>query len=151
MRAVIQQVKNANVVVESQEISKIEKGFLVLLGIKDTDTMDDLAYVKKKIEKLRIFEDEEGKMNLSLKDVGGKILLVSQFTLFGDVRKGNRPGFTNSMPPEKANELYEKFNEALRTYNINVLTGEFGTDMLVNIANDGPVTIIYESQDGKIV
>ncbi|MBM0045735.1 D-tyrosyl-tRNA(Tyr) deacylase [Anaerococcus sp. mt242] len=146
MRAVIQQVKNANVVVESQEISKIEKGFLVLLGIKDTDTMDDLAYVKKKIEKLRIFEDEEGKMNLSLKDVGGKILLVSQFTLFGDVRKGNRPSFIEAARPEKANEFYEIMKDELIKDGFDVKTGKFQTHMQVGLVNDGPTTILIDSE-----
>ncbi|WP_296141417.1 D-aminoacyl-tRNA deacylase [uncultured Anaerococcus sp.] len=146
MRAVIQQVKNANVVVESQEISKIEKGFLVLLGIKDTDTMDDLAYVKKKIEKLRIFEDEEGKMNLSLKDVGGKILLVSQFTLFGDVRKGNRPSFIEAARPEKANEFYEIMKDELIKDGFDVETGKFQTHMQVGLVNDGPTTILIDSE-----
>ena len=146
MRAVIQQVKNANVVVESQEISKIEKGFLVLLGIKDTDTMDDLAYVKQKIEKLRIFEDEEGKMNLSLKDVGGKILLVSQFTLFGDVRKGNRPSFIEAARPEKANEFYEIMKDELIKDGFDVKTGKFQTHMQVGLVNDGPTTILIDSE-----
>lgn len=99
----------------------------------------------------RLFEDEDGKLNLNIQQVEGEILSISQFTLYADVRKGNRPGFTRSMPPEQANAFYEQFNSALRSYGLNVLTGQFGTDMLVNIANDGPVTIIYESQDGKIV
>lgn len=105
----------------------------------------------KKIVNARLFEDNDGKLNLNIQQVEGEILSISQFTLYADVRKGNRPGFSYSMPPEQANEYYEMFNDALRSYGINVLTGEFGTDMLVNIANDGPVTVIYESQDGKIV
>ena len=146
MRAVIQQVKNANVVVNNEEISKIDKGFLVLLGIKDNDTMDDLAYVKKKIEKLRIFEDEDGKMNLSIEDVGGKILLVSQFTLFGDVRKGNRPSFIQAARPEKANEFYEIMKKELINDGFDVKTGKFQTHMEVGLINDGPTTIFIDSE-----
>ena len=146
MRAVIQQVKNANVVVDNEEISKIDKGFLVFLGVKDTDTMDDLAYVKKKIEKLRIFEDKDGKMNLSLSDVGGKILLVSQFTLFGDVRKGNRPSFIEAARPEKANEFYEIMKNELIEDGFEVETGKFQTHMEVGLVNDGPTTILIDSE-----
>ncbi|MDU5228988.1 MAG: D-aminoacyl-tRNA deacylase [Anaerococcus sp.] len=146
MRAVIQQVKNANVVVNNEEISKIDKGFLVLLGIKDNDTMDDLAYVKKKIEKLRIFEDDDGKMNLSIEDVGGKILLVSQFTLFGDVRKGNRPSFIQAARPEKANEFYEIMKKELINDGFDVKTGKFQTHMEVGLINDGPTTILIDSE-----
>ena len=146
MRAVIQQVKNANVKVDNKEISKIDKGFLVFLGVKDTDTMDDLAYVKKKIEKLRIFEDEDGKMNLSISDVGGKILLVSQFTLFGDVRKGNRPSFIEAARPEKANEFYEIMKNELIEDGFEVKTGQFQTHMEVSLVNDGPTTILIDSE-----
>ena len=146
MRAVIQQVKNANVVVDNEEISKIDKGFLVFLGVKDTDNMDDLAYVKKKIEKLRIFEDKDGKMNLSLSDVGGKILLVSQFTLFGDVRKGNRPSFIEAARPEKANEFYEIMKNELMEDGFEVETGKFQTHMEVGLVNDGPTTILIDSE-----
>lgn len=146
MRAVIQQVKNANVVVNNEEISKIDKGFLVLLGIKDNDTMDDIAYVKKKIEKLRIFEDEDGKMNLSIEDVGGKILLVSQFTIFGDVRKGNRPSFIKAARPEKANEFYEIMKKELINDGFDVKTGKFQTHMEVGLINDGPTTILIDSE-----
>lgn len=146
MRAVIQQVKNANVVVDNEEISRIDKGFLVLLGIKSTDTLEDLAYVKKKIEKLRIFEDEDGKMNLSIADVGGKILLVSQFTLFGDVRKGNRPSFIEAARPDKANEFYEIMKNELIQDGFNVETGKFQTHMEVGLVNDGPTTILIDSE-----
>ena len=146
MRAVIQQVKNANVKVDNKEISKIDKGFLVFLGVKDTDTMDDLAYVKKKIEKLRIFEDKDGKMNLSISDVGGKILLVSQFTLFGDVRKGNRPSFIEAARPEKANEFYEIMKNELIEDGFEVETGKFQTHMEVGLVNDGPTTILIDSE-----
>ena len=103
MRAVIQKVSKANVIVENEEVGKINNGLLVLLAVKETDGKEDIAYIKKKIEKLRIFEDEEGKMNLSVEDIGGEILLVSQFTLYGDVRKGNRPSFIESEKADKAN------------------------------------------------
>ncbi|PKI05518.1 D-tyrosyl-tRNA(Tyr) deacylase [Staphylococcus xylosus] len=150
MRIVVQRVREASVSNDSID-NKINKGYCLLVGVGKTSTEADIATLAKKILNARLFEDEDGKLNLNLQQIGGEILSISQFTLYADVRKGNRPGFTQSMPPERANELYEKLNETLRSYGINVLTGEFGTDMLVNIANDGPVTIIYESQDGKIV
>ncbi|MBO3064055.1 D-aminoacyl-tRNA deacylase [Staphylococcus shinii] len=150
MRVVVQRVKEASVSNDSIE-NKINKGYCLLVGVGKSSTEADIATLAKKILNARLFEDEDGKLNLNLQQIGGEILSISQFTLYADVRKGNRPGFTQSMPPERANELYEKLNETLRSYGINVLTGEFGTDMLVNIANDGPVTIIYESQDGKII
>lgn len=146
MRAAIQQVKNANVVVDNNEISKIDKGFLVFLGVKDTDTLEDLAYVKRKIEKLRIFEDDAGKMNLSIGDVGGKILLVSQFTLYGDVRKGNRPSFIEAARPEKANEFYEIMKDELIADGFAVETGQFQAHMEVGLINDGPTTILIDSE-----
>ena len=150
MRIVVQRVREASVSNDSIE-NKINKGYCLLVGVGKTSTEADIATLAKKILNARLFEDEDGKLNLNLQQIGGEILSIPQFTLYADVRKGNRPGFTQSMPPERANELYEKLNETLRSYGINVLTGEFGTDMLVNIANDGPVTIIYESQDGKII
>ena len=150
MRIVVQRVREASVSNDSIE-NKINKGYCLLVGVGKTSTEADIATLAKKILNARLFEDEDGKLNLNLQQIGGEILSISQFTLYADVRKGNRPGFTQSMPPERANELYEKLNATLRSYGINVLTGEFGTDMLVNIANDGPVTIIYESQDGKII
>ena len=146
MRAVIQKVTKANVVVDDKEISKIEKGLLVLVAIKENDDSDDLAYIKKKIEKLRIFEDKDGKMNLSLNDVGGKILLVSQFTLYGDVRKGNRPSFIESAKPDKANEFYEILKTQLLEDGFEVESGQFQTDMKVGLTNDGPCTIIIDSE-----
>lgn len=123
--------------------------FLVGIG-KDT-TEADIDAVAKKIINARLFEDENGKLNLNIQQVEGQILSISQFTLYADVRKGNRPGFSNSKNPEEANVLYEKFNTALRAYDVEVKAGEFGTDKVVEIINDGPVTIIYESQDGKII
>ena len=146
MRAVIQKVTQANVVVNNEEISNIDRGLLVLVAVKENDDMDDLAYVKKKIEKLRIFEDEEGKMNLSIKDVGGKVLLVSQFTLYGDVRKGNRPSFIESAKPDKANKYYEILKDELIEDGFDVETGKFQAHMEVSLINDGPCTIIIDSE-----
>lgn len=146
MRAVIQKVSNANVSVDKEKISEIENGLLVLLAVKEDDDLEDLAYIKKKIKKLRIFEDSEGKMNLSIKDVGGEILVVSQFTLYGDVRKGNRPSFIESAKPDKANEYYEILIKELKEDGFKVQTGKFQTHMMVNLTNDGPVTIIIDSE-----
>ncbi|MDU2558835.1 MAG: D-aminoacyl-tRNA deacylase [Anaerococcus prevotii] len=146
MRAIIQKVSEANVVVENEKVSEIGPGFMVLLGVKDTDDKEDLAYIKKKISKLRIFEDDDEKMNLSLKDVGGEILVVSQFTLYGDARKGNRPSFTESAKAEKAKEYYEILIDELREEGFNVKTGVFQTHMQVSLVNDGPVTIILDSE-----
>ncbi|MBP2069706.1 D-aminoacyl-tRNA deacylase [Anaerococcus nagyae] len=146
MRAVIQKVTKSNVVVDNEEISNIDQGLLVLLAVKENDDKDDLAYIKKKIEKLRIFEDNEGKMNLSIEEVGGEILLVSQFTLYGDVRKGNRPSFIDSAKPDKANEFYEILKEELVADGLSVKTGKFQTHMEVSLTNDGPCTIILDSE-----
>ena len=146
MRAIIQKVTEASVVVDKEKVSEIGPGFMVLLGVKDTDDKEDLAYIKKKISKLRIFEDDDEKMNLSLKDVGGEILVVSQFTLYGDARKGNRPSFTSSAKAEKAKEYYEILIDELREEGFNVKTGVFQTHMQVSLVNDGPVTIILDSE-----
>lgn len=146
MRAVVQKVKEASVSLEGKEISKIDQGLLVFLAVKDTDDDSDLDYIRKKIEKLRIFEDEAGKMNLSLKDVGGEILLVSQFTLYGDVRKGNRPSFTASAGAEKGRDYYEKLVELLRQDGFEVKTGKFQSYMEVSLINAGPVTIQLDSE-----
>ena len=146
MRAIIQKVTKANVVVEGDLISEIGNGYMILIAVKDTDNEDDLAYIKRKIANLRIFEDEEGKMNLSLKDTGGEILLVSQFTLYGDARKGNRPSFTESAGLEKANDYYEKLRDELANEGFIVKTGQFQAHMEVSLVNDGPVTIILDSE-----
>lgn len=146
MRAIIQKVTKANVVVEGDLISEIGNGYMILIAVKDTDNEDDLAYIKRKIANLRIFEDEEGKMNLSLKDTGGEILLVSQFTLYGDARKGNRPSFTESAGLEKANAYYEKLRDELTKEGFLVKTGQFQAHMEVSLVNDGPVTIILDSE-----
>ncbi|AMG60520.1 D-tyrosyl-tRNA(Tyr) deacylase [Staphylococcus lugdunensis] len=150
MRIVLQRVKRASVKNNNIHHS-IKQGYCLLVGFGKSSTEQDIETLAKKIVNARLFEDDAGKLNLNLQQVEGEILSISQFTLFADVKKGNRPGFSNSMPPDEANQLYEKFNKALNDYGINVQTGEFGTDMEVEIINDGPVTIIYESQDGKIL
>ena len=145
MKIVVQRVKNASVQVEGKTVGKIEKGFLVLLGVTHSDTKEKAEYLAKKLCKLRIFTDENDKMNLSLKDVGGKLLIVSQFTLYADCSGGNRPSFIEAARPEQAEELYEYFcKECKEKYDINVEKGIFGADMKVNLLNDGPVTIIIE-------
>ena len=146
MRAIIQKVTKANVVVEGDLISEIGNGYMILIAVKDTDNEDDLAYIKRKIANLRIFEDEEGKMNLSLKDTGGEILLVSQFTLYGDARKGNRPSFIKSSNAKKAEEYYEILIKELKDDGFDVKTGKFQTHMEVSLINDGPVTIQLDSE-----
>lgn len=146
MRAIIQKVTRASVTVENELISEIGNGYMVLLAVKENDDKDDLSYIKRKISNLRIFEDNEGKMNLSLKDTGGEILLVSQFTLYGDARKGNRPSFTESAGLEKANNYYEKLRDELIDEGFNVKTGKFQAHMEVSLVNDGPVTIILDSE-----
>ena len=146
MRAVIQKVKKASVSVDNKLVSEIVYGFMILLGVKDTDKEEDIEYIKKKISKLRIFEDNEGKMNLSLKDVGGEILMVSQFTLYGDARKGNRPSFSQSAKADKAEKYYEILINQLKEEGFKVKTGIFQTHMEVSLVNDGPVTIILDSE-----
>ena len=144
MKLVIQRVKEAKVEVESKIVGKIEKGFLVLIGIKKGDKKQQADYLVKKLCNLRIFEDNNGKMNLSLKDVKGKLLIVSQFTLYGDCSDGNRPSFIEAAKPEEAIPLYEYFCEECAKNSIEVQRGIFGADMKVHLLNDGPVTIIIE-------
>ena len=146
MRAVVQRVTEGSVTVEGNITGEIKNGFVVLLGVGNEDTEADADYIADKVSNLRVFEDEEGKMNLSLKDVGGEILAISQFTLYGDCRKGRRPGFTEAARPEKAKALYDYFTEKLRSYDINVGEGIFQADMLVKIYNDGPVTLLLDSK-----
>lgn len=146
MRVVVQRSKQANVQVNGEIVGKIEKGLVLLVGITHSDTSDDVNYIADKVVNLRIFEDDDDKMNLSLLDVGGAILSISQFTLYGDCRKGRRPNFMEAAKPEYANELYEKFNECLRAKGVQVETGIFGAMMDVSLINDGPVTIILESK-----
>ncbi|WP_375179255.1 D-aminoacyl-tRNA deacylase [Enterococcus rotai] len=147
MRAVIQRVTQAEVVIEQQSVGKIAQGFMILLGIHESDTIDDVAYLVRKISKLRVFEDDGGKMNLSLQEINGSILSVSQFTLYADTKKGNRPSFIEAARPEVAIPLYEQFNKQLKELAIPVETGEFGADMKVSLINDGPVTIIIDTKD----
>ncbi|MDA9463005.1 D-aminoacyl-tRNA deacylase [Enterococcus mundtii] len=147
MRAVIQRVSQAAVSINEREVGRIDHGLLILLGVHDTDTQTDVDYLIKKIAQMRIFEDEQGKMNLSIEDVKGALLSISQFTLFADTKKGNRPSFIAAARPETAIPLYEAFNEGLRQRGITVETGEFGADMAVSLVNDGPVTIIIDSQN----
>lgn len=144
MRAVVQRVKNTTLRVDEELISSIPFGLTVFLGIKAGDTEKEAAYLMKKVSALRIFEDENGKMNLSVKDVGGEVLLVSQFTLYGDASHGNRPSFTLAERPEKAEPLYEYALQELASYGITVKKGVFGADMQIQQHNDGPVTILLE-------
>ncbi|WP_129408110.1 D-aminoacyl-tRNA deacylase [Marinitoga lauensis] len=147
MRAVVQRVLEAHVDVEKNTVGKIGKGILVLLGVGHNDTEKDIEWLADKILNLRIFEDENDKMNLSLLDIKGEILVVSQFTLYGDCRKGRRPSYSNAAKPEKGNEYYEKFvNYIKEKYNINVETGVFQADMKVHLINDGPVTLLLDSE-----
>lgn len=145
MRAVIQRVKRASVTIDGKETASIGQGFLVLLGVHETDTEQEAAYVAKKCCGLRIFEDEDGKMNRSVQDVGGEFLVVSNFTLYGDCKKGNRPSFTSAARPETAIPLYEQFVSCVREDGIPCQTGVFGADMQVELLNDGPVTVMVES------
>lgn len=144
MKLVVQRVKEAKVEVDEKVVGKINKGFLVLIGVTHEDDKEQADYLVKKLCNLRVFEDENGKMNLGLKDVEGELLIVSQFTLYADCSNGNRPSFTNAAKPEKANELYEYFCKECEKNNIKVEKGIFGADMKVSLINDGPVTIIIE-------
>ncbi len=145
MKLVIQRVKNAKVEVDGKVTGSINKGFLVLLGVTNGDTKENADFLAKKLCNLRVFEDENEKMNLALKDVGGELLIVSQFTLYADCSQGNRPSFVNAAKPEMANELYEYFCEKCeKGYNIHVEKGVFGAHMEVSLLNSGPVTIIIE-------
>ena len=145
MRIVVQRVKNAKVEVKNIVVGQIKAGILIFVGFKNGDTIDDLKYMKEKILGLRIFEDENDKMNLSILDIKGDILVVSQFTLYGDVRKGKRPSFTNSLNSNDAIIFYEKFVDMLKEADIKVETGKFQADMKVSLVNDGPVTILLDS------
>ncbi len=146
MRVVIQRVKNASVEIDGNVNGKINTGFLVLLGIASTDTKQDVDYLVKKVVNLRVFSDENDKMNLSLKDVNGELLVISQFTLYGNCREGNRPSFIEAAKPDVAVPLYEYFVEECKKQISVVETGVFGADMKVSLLNDGPVTIIIESK-----
>lgn len=147
MKVVLQRVLHASVTVEQQVIGKIQQGFLLLVGVTHEDDLEDVAYLVRKIVNMRVFEDQAGKMNLSIQDIGGEILSVSQFTLYADTKKGNRPSFTKAANPTTAEELYEMFNQQLRASGVEVQTGQFGADMKVELLNDGPVTIIIDSKE----
>ncbi|MBU5593565.1 D-tyrosyl-tRNA(Tyr) deacylase [Amphibacillus sp. MSJ-3] len=149
MRAIIQRVSKASVSVSNQTIGQINQGLVVLLGVTHNDSEEDADYLAKKICQLRIFEDDKGKMNLSLLDIGGAILSISQFTLYSDTRKGRRPNFMNAAKPDQANELYQYFNTQLHSFDVKVETGEFGALMDVSLVNNGPVTIILDSDQRK--
>lgn len=146
MRAVVQRVKTSSVTVDNEPVGKIGKGLLVLLGVAKADQTAAADFLSEKIVNLRIFEDEQGKMNRSLIDIGGEMLVVSQFTLLGDCRKGRRPSFIDAADPEKANELYEYFADKVRAKGVPVATGRFRAMMDVALINDGPVTLIVESK-----
>lgn len=145
MRAVVQRVKKASVHVENRQVGTIEGGLLVFLGVTHDDTENDAKYLADKIAGLRIFEDADDKLNLSIQDVGGSVLSVSQFTLFGDCRRGRRPSFTEAAPPEQGDALYQVFNRCLRDNGLEVETGQFQAHMEVSLVNDGPVTILLDS------
>lgn len=146
MKAVIQRIKSSRVTVSGELIGSAGKGFNVLLGVMNGDTKKQAELLAAKISKLRVFEDETGKMNLGILDIGGDVLVISQFTLCADIKKGNRPSFTDSAPPEEANALYEYFCDCLKENGVGrVEHGKFGADMLVEIENDGPVTIVMDT------
>lgn len=146
MRVVVQRVRYSRVEVNKEIIGEISKGFNVLLGISKEDTIEDITYMKDKILNLRVFEDENGKLNKSLMDVGGELLVVSQFTLYGDCRKGRRPSFMDALGGEDAEKIYEEFVRQCREVVSKVETGKFGADMMVTIENDGPVTLMIDSK-----
>ncbi|GAB3802134.1 D-aminoacyl-tRNA deacylase [Virgibacillus kimchii] len=147
MKAVIQRAKNASVSVHGEKVGEIDYGLVVLLGVTHEDTLEDAKYLVNKIIHLRIFEDEDHKMNRSLLDVGGSILSISQFTLYGDTRKGRRPSFTRASKPDEALNHYKQFNQLIKDEGIPVETGKFGEMMDVQLTNDGPVTLIIDSKD----
>lgn len=151
MKIVIQKVKDAKVEVDKQTVGSIMHGYVLLVGIDETDTEQDILTAAKKIASLRLFVDEDDKINLSIQDVKGSILSISQFTLAADIRKGNRPSFSKAMRPEAANVLFERFNEALRETGVHVQTGVFQAHMNVILDNDGPITIVMEVKDGKVL
>lgn len=146
MRVIIQRTKQASVSIEESIVGEITHGFVLLVGIEEKDQQEDIEYLVRKISKMRIFEDTQGKMNLSIEDVGGEILSISQFTLHADTKKGNRPSFIKAAKPDIAIPIYDAFNNQLRAAGLTVQTGTFGADMQVSLVNDGPVTIIIDSK-----
>ena len=149
MRAIVQRSLEASCVVDGNVVGSIDKGFMILVGFTHTDTLEEIKLLTRKIAGLRVFEDECGKLNKSIKDVNGSILAISQFTLYADCKRGNRPSFTEAMYYEKANDMFNIFVEELRQYDINVETGVFGADMKIKFTNDGPVTIILDNETLK--
>ena len=150
MRVVVQRCVRAEVRIDGNSVGKIGQGFMLLVGITENDTTAEADLLAKKIAQLRVFEDEAGKMNLAIRDVEGAILSISQFTLYADCRKGNRPSFIRAARPEQASPLYDYFNETLRTtYGLTVETGRFGADMKIDFINDGPVTILLDTDELK--
>lgn len=148
MRVIVQRTQRAEVRINGEIVGQIGKGYVLLVGITHSDTETDANYIAKKVAQLRVFEDTEGKMNRSLLDIGGAVLSISQFTLYGNVRHGNRPSFVQAARPEQAEPLYQYFNTRLRTeYGLQVETGRFGADMQVDFINDGPVTILLDSAE----
>jgi D-tyrosyl-tRNA(Tyr) deacylase len=147
MRLIIQRVLQASVTVEQRVVSSIGRGFLVLCGVGHEDSSEDARWLARKTSLLRVFEDSDGKMNLPLEAVGGEVLVVSQFTLYGDCRKGNRPSFVDAAPPDKGDQLYQEYVDALRALKVPVKTGVFRAMMQVALINDGPVTLLLDSKD----
>ncbi|GEN51961.1 D-aminoacyl-tRNA deacylase [Halobacillus faecis] len=147
MKAVVQRAVNASVTVEKESVGTIDQGLVVLLGVTNEDTEEDARYLAKKIPYLRIFEDQDGKMNHSLVDLGGQMLSISQFTLYGDCRKGRRPNFMQAAKPDQAEQLYESFNQMVEHEGVKVETGQFGAMMDVQLTNSGPVTLIIDSKE----
>lgn len=145
MRIVLQRVKSAKVEITQQKVGEIQQGFVLLVAAQDSDGQAEVDYLVRKISQLRVFSDEDGKMNRSIQDVGGAILSISQFTLYADTKKGNRPGFGGAGEPSHAKAIYEQFNQQLVETGIPVETGEFGADMQVTLQNDGPVTILFDT------
>ena len=149
MRAIVQRAIDASCVVNGETVGSIDKGFMILVGFTHSDTLDEIKLLTRKIAGLRVFEDECGKLNKGIKDIGGSILAISQFTLYADCKKGNRPSFTEAMYFEKANDMFNIFVDELRQYDIKVETGVFGADMKIKFTNDGPVTIILDNETLK--
>ncbi|WP_349535252.1 D-aminoacyl-tRNA deacylase [Leuconostoc citreum] len=146
MKVVLQRVKSAQVTIDNQIVGAIKQGYVLLVGIENTDTAEDIMYLVRKISQLRVFEDESGRMNLSIQDIEGTFLSISQFTLLANTKKGNRPSFTGAGDSVFAEKLYANFNDQLRLYSgLDVETGQFGADMAVSLVNDGPVTILFDT------
>ncbi|KRM76590.1 D-aminoacyl-tRNA deacylase [Secundilactobacillus collinoides] len=147
MRVVLQRVSSASVSIDEKQVGAINQGYMLLVGAEDTDGAEEIDYLVRKISRLRVFSDDAGKMNLSIQDIHGSILSVSQFTLYADTKKGNRPSFVKAGNPDHADKIYQQFNTQLKQEGIPVETGEFGADMQVSLVNDGPVTIVFDTDN----